>query len=56
MTNDTMRVAMYYNNSDIRLEELPVPAIGAGEVLPLPITFPAIVVNQCRTGNLQTAR
>lgn len=28
-----MRVAMYYNNSDIRLEELPRPRIGAGELL-----------------------
>lgn len=28
-----MRVAMYYNNRDLRLEELPVPRIGAGELL-----------------------
>lgn len=28
-----MRVAMYYNNNDIRLEELPRPVIGAGELL-----------------------
>lgn len=28
-----MRVAMYYNNRDVRLEELPVPEIGAGELL-----------------------
>ena len=28
-----MRVAMYYNNSDIRLEEMPVPEIGPGEIL-----------------------
>ena len=28
-----MRVAKYYNNSDVRLEEMPVPAIGPGEVL-----------------------
>jgi L-iditol 2-dehydrogenase len=28
-----MRVAMYYNNRDVRLEELPVPKIGAGELL-----------------------
>ncbi len=28
-----MRVAMYYNNNDVRLEELPVPQIGSGEVL-----------------------
>lgn len=30
---DTMRVAVYYNNSDIRVEERPVPVIGAGEAL-----------------------
>ncbi|ADR35824.1 Alcohol dehydrogenase GroES domain protein [Oceanithermus profundus DSM 14977] len=28
-----MRVAMYYNNHDVRLEEQPVPEIGPGEVL-----------------------
>jgi len=28
-----MRVAMYYNNSDVRLEEMPVPDIGPGELL-----------------------
>ncbi len=28
-----MRVAMYYNNRDIRLEELPMPPIGRGEAL-----------------------
>jgi len=28
-----MRVAMYYNNRDVRLEELPVPRIAAGELL-----------------------
>jgi L-iditol 2-dehydrogenase len=28
-----MRVAMYYNNRDVRLEELAVPKIGAGELL-----------------------
>jgi L-iditol 2-dehydrogenase len=28
-----MRVAVYYNNHDVRLEERSVPAIGAGEVL-----------------------
>ncbi len=28
-----MRVAMYYNNKDVRLEEMPVPQIGPGEVL-----------------------
>lgn len=28
-----MRVAMYYNNNDVRIEEMPVPKIGKGEVL-----------------------
>ena len=28
-----MRVAMYYNNKDVRLEEMPLPKIGPGEVL-----------------------
>ncbi|OGR06718.1 MAG: alcohol dehydrogenase [Deltaproteobacteria bacterium RIFOXYD12_FULL_50_9] len=28
-----MRVAMYYNNRDVRLEEHPTPAIGPGELL-----------------------
>jgi len=28
-----MRVAVYYNNQDVRLEEMPVPRIGAGELL-----------------------
>ena len=28
-----MRVAMYYNNNDVRLEELPRPEIGTGELL-----------------------
>ena len=28
-----MRVAMYYNNHDVRLEEMPVPRIGPGEAL-----------------------
>lgn len=28
-----MRVAMYYNNRDVRLEERPVPKIGPGELL-----------------------
>lgn len=28
-----MRVAMYYNNKDIRIEEIPVPGIGPGELL-----------------------
>ena len=28
-----MRVAMYYNNHDVRLEEIPVPRIGPGELL-----------------------
>lgn len=28
-----MRVAMYYNNNDVRLEEMPTPEIGSGELL-----------------------
>jgi len=28
-----MRVAMYYNNRDVRIEEMPVPPVGPGEVL-----------------------
>ena len=28
-----MRVAMYYNNQDVRVEEMPVPGIGPGELL-----------------------
>ena len=28
-----MIVAKYYNNNDIRLEELPTPQIGPGEIL-----------------------
>ena len=28
-----MRVAMYYRNNDVRLEEMPRPRIGAGEIL-----------------------
>ncbi len=28
-----MRVAMWYNNRDVRIEEMPVPLIGAGELL-----------------------
>ncbi len=28
-----MRVAMYYNNRDVRIEEMPIPQIGPGEVL-----------------------
>ncbi len=28
-----MKVAMYYNNRDVRLEEMPVPSIGPGELL-----------------------
>ena len=28
-----MRVAMYYNNHDVRVEEMPVPHIGPGELL-----------------------
>ena len=28
-----MRVLMYYSNNDVRVEEMPVPKIGAGELL-----------------------
>lgn len=28
-----MRVAMYYNNNDVRIEEMPKPKIGPGEIL-----------------------
>src|ERR1043166_4398889 len=28
-----MRVAMYYNNRDVRLQHVPVPKIGSGELL-----------------------
>jgi len=28
-----MRVAMYYNNNDVRLEEMPKPEIGPGEIM-----------------------
>ena len=28
-----MRVAVYYSNNDVRLEERPKPAIGPGEIL-----------------------
>ena len=31
--NDTIRVAVYYRNSDIRIEERPMPEIGSGELL-----------------------
>jgi len=31
--NKTMRVAVYYRNDDIRLEDRPVPVIGPGELL-----------------------
>ncbi len=32
-----MRVAMYYNNRDVRVEEMPVPNIGPGELLVIPL-------------------
>lgn len=31
--NSPMQVAIYYNNRDVRLEEMPVPRIGRGEIL-----------------------
>ena len=33
MVGIVMRVAMYYDNRDVRLEEMPTPRIGAGELL-----------------------
>ena len=33
MRADEVRVAKYYNNNDVRLEEMPVPEIGPGELL-----------------------
>ncbi len=33
LTDNKMRVAMWYNNRDVRLEEMPVPQIGSGELL-----------------------
>jgi L-iditol 2-dehydrogenase len=33
MRLNDMKVAMYYNNRDVRLEEMPVPPIGPGELL-----------------------
>jgi L-iditol 2-dehydrogenase len=29
----TMKIAMYYNNNDVRIEEMPVPSIGDNELL-----------------------
>ncbi|MEW6368548.1 MAG: zinc-dependent dehydrogenase [Acidobacteriota bacterium] len=33
MSGGKMRVGMYYNNRDVRVEEMPVPRIGPGEML-----------------------
>jgi L-iditol 2-dehydrogenase len=33
LSSRSMHVAMYYNNRDVRLQELPLPQIGAGELL-----------------------
>ena len=30
---DTMRAGVYYSNADVRVEEMPVPVIGPGEIL-----------------------
>ncbi|MEW5946412.1 MAG: zinc-dependent dehydrogenase, partial [bacterium] len=30
---DPMRVAMYYSNNDVRVEDMPVPSVGPGELL-----------------------
>lgn len=33
MSREVMKVAMYYNNKDVRMEEIPTPSIGPGELL-----------------------
>jgi L-iditol 2-dehydrogenase len=33
LNGDVMRVAMYYNNKDVRVEDMPVPVIGPDELL-----------------------
>jgi L-iditol 2-dehydrogenase len=33
LVSDYMKVAMYYNNRDVRIEEIPKPVIGPGEIL-----------------------
>ena len=33
MVKNNMRVAMWYNNRDVRIEEMPIPQIGPGEAL-----------------------
>ncbi|MFC2022022.1 zinc-dependent dehydrogenase [Chloroflexota bacterium] len=33
MEKNRMRVAMWYNNRDVRIEEMPIPQIGPGELL-----------------------
>jgi L-iditol 2-dehydrogenase len=33
MGSSKMRVAMWYSNRDVRLEEMPIPQIGPGEIL-----------------------
>jgi L-iditol 2-dehydrogenase len=33
LEQEVMQVAMYYNNRDVRLQEMPVPPIGPGEIL-----------------------
>ena len=33
LKGNAMRVAMYYDNQDMRLEDMPVPQIGPGELL-----------------------
>ncbi len=33
METKTMRAAMYYKNDDVRLEEMPIPKVGSGDLL-----------------------
>jgi len=33
VTGNKMRVAMWYNNRDVRIEEMAIPQIGPGELL-----------------------
>jgi len=50
-----MRVATYYSNRDVRLEEMPIPEIGAGEVL-MRVEAAASVAATCSSGTVRTRR
>ena len=39
-----MRVAVYYSNNDVRLEQRPVPEVGPGELLMRVRCHPGVVV------------